>query len=153
MAAAPRGPGPDAGGRAAAGAQGRAELPQRRRPRGAPSLLLRCAAAMAAATQLLEAALLIAWPDTYAVRLGHDGRCLARLFGALSLLAAWGTVQAAFGGGTHGYRHAIGLHAAAAATFAYDVFLDPDSSYSRSSFGFMMLVHMLSAAWMAVALL
>eukprot|EP01059_Diplonema_ambulator_P032393 TRINITY_DN6333_c0_g1_i1.p1 TRINITY_DN6333_c0_g1~~TRINITY_DN6333_c0_g1_i1.p1 ORF type:complete len:120 (+),score=22.52 TRINITY_DN6333_c0_g1_i1:521-880(+) len=102
---------------------------------------------------ILEGGFLVVAPDTYAVRLGHDGRVLAHLVSVIHVMQGALCISCLFfKRGVWVVYNSIMLHAACSLVYAYDVFVDPNSSYSKSSFGFMMLCHIVAAMWCLVSL-
>eukprot|EP01060_Flectonema_neradi_P020225 TRINITY_DN27759_c0_g1_i1.p1 TRINITY_DN27759_c0_g1~~TRINITY_DN27759_c0_g1_i1.p1 ORF type:complete len:134 (+),score=14.69 TRINITY_DN27759_c0_g1_i1:47-403(+) len=102
-------------------------------------------AMVVAAAHFIEAILMIAYPGVYATRLEHDGEVLCRLLGVLHVGCLVGCLLFALGR-CGGWALFVSwyFHASCWALYAFDVFIDSESGYTRSSFGFMMLVHAVS---------
>ena len=101
-----------------------------------------------------EGCLVLARPAVYAVRLGHDGVVLSRVFGILSALLGAACINYAVRRALPWVVHAtLWTNLTCATVFASDVFLSQDSGYTRSSFGFMMLVHFVCFMWTLVTII
>ncbi|KAJ9441571.1 hypothetical protein DIPPA_35519 [Diplonema papillatum] len=101
-----------------------------------------------------EGALLLLAPEIHAIRLGHDGLILSYLLGIFNIELGVACLLAACRRTSDwAVRASLLFHIASFAVYAFDVFIAEDSGYAISSFGFMMLVHLVTGMWVFVSFL